>query len=98
MAVVPFRRHQFPVLAQKRIRRHQCLELVQHPAPERLRFSGEAASLGIGEANAPAAQPHLQHAVFFLQILDHVQLMTVDPTSEHHQQEVKGCHQGGHCR
>jgi hypothetical protein len=30
-----------------------------------------------------------EQTVLFLQMLDHVQLMAVDPTGEHHQQEVK---------
>jgi hypothetical protein len=47
-----------------------------------LRFSGESTAFGIGETKAPNTQALLQHAVLFPEILDHVQLMTVDPTGE----------------
>jgi hypothetical protein len=64
-------------------------KLVQHLAPECLRFSGEPAALGVGETKAPTTQALLEHAVLFLEILDHVQLMAVDPTGEHQEDYLK---------
>ena len=65
------------------VRRDQGLKLVQHLAPECLRFSGESTAFGIGEAKAPPTHALLKHAVLFLEILDQVQLMAVDPACEH---------------
>jgi hypothetical protein len=54
-------------------------DLVQDLASERPGFSCESPAFSIGEANAPPTQALLEHAVFFLEILDHVRLMAVDP-------------------
>ena len=83
VAVVPLGRHQLPVPSQQRVRRYQGLKLVQHLAPECLRFSGESTAFGIGEAKAPPTHALLEHAVLFLEILDQVQPMAVDPACEH---------------
>jgi hypothetical protein len=39
----------------------------------------------------------LEHAILFLEVVDHIQLMAVDLPSEHHQQQVKRLKQRGHC-
>jgi hypothetical protein len=39
----------------------------------------------------------LEHAVLFLEILDHVQLMAVDPPGEYHEQQVKRLKRWEHC-
>jgi hypothetical protein len=54
-------------------------------SPERVRFSGESSSFGVGEASAVPAQALLEHAVLFPQVIDNIQLTTIDPPSEHHQ-------------
>jgi hypothetical protein len=51
-----------------------------------VRVSGESTALGIGETNAPPTQALLEHAVLFLEKLDHVQLMAVDTPGEYHEQ------------
>jgi hypothetical protein len=61
------------------------------------RFSGESTALGIGEANASPTQALREHAVLFLEIRDHVQLMAVDPPGEHHEQQLKRLQRWGHC-
>jgi hypothetical protein len=52
MAVIPLRRHQFPVPSQQRVRCDQGFKLVQHFAPECLRLSGESTAFAISETNA----------------------------------------------
>jgi hypothetical protein len=89
LAVVPFSCHQFPVPAQQGVRCDQRAQFVQHFATERVRFSGESSTFGIGEPNAASAEAFLEQSVLFLEIVDDVQLMTVDPPSEHHQQQVQ---------
>ena len=85
VAVVPFPCHQFPVPAQQCVRRDQRLELVQRFATECERFSGKATTFGVGEADALSAQPLLEQAVLFLDVLDHIQLTSVDPTGKDQQ-------------
>jgi hypothetical protein len=94
LAVVPFPRHQFPVPAQQCVRRDQRLQLAQRFATEWKCFSGKAATFGVGEADALSAQPFLEQAVLFLDVVDQIQLMAVDPSAEHHQQQMKGLKQG----
>lgn len=53
---------------------------------------------GIGEANAPVAQALLEQTVLFLEVLNHRHLMTIEPTGEHHQHQLKRRKQWGHCR
>jgi hypothetical protein len=62
-----------------------------------MRSSGESTALSIGKANAPPTQVLLEHAVLFLEILDHVQLMAVDPPSEYHEQQLKRPKRWEHC-
>jgi hypothetical protein len=52
-------------------------------------LSGEALTFGVAESNAAAAQVLPENAILFLELVDQIQLMTVDPSSEHHQQQVK---------
>jgi hypothetical protein len=87
-AIIPLGRHQFSVPSQQRVRRDQGFKLVQHLAPECLRFSGERAALSIGEAKASPTDALLKHTVLFLEILDHVQLMVVYPTHEHQEKHL----------
>ena len=56
-----------------------------------------AFSSGKGEANAPATQALLEYAVLFLKILDHFQLLAVDPPGEYHEQQLKRPERRGHC-
>src|SRR5450631_420781 len=47
---------------------------------------------------APPTHALLKHAVLFLQILNHVQLMAVYPTCEHQEEHLNRPKQWGHCR
>ena len=98
VAVVPLGRHQFPVPSQQRVRRDQGFKLIQHLASECLRFSGESTAFGIGETKAPPTHALLKHAVLFLEILNHVQLMAVYPPCEHQEEHLNRPKQWGHCR
>jgi hypothetical protein len=61
-----------------------------------LNICGAQATFGVGEADALSAQPFLEQAVLFLDVVDQIQLMAVDPSGEHHQQEMKRLKQGRH--
>jgi hypothetical protein len=82
------------VPAQQCVRRDQRLQLAQRFATEWKCFSGKAATFGVGEADALSAQPFLEQAVLFLDVVDQIQLMAVDPSAEHYQQQMKGLKQG----
>jgi hypothetical protein len=41
-------------------------------------------SFHIGEEDPPTVQAFFKEAVLFLQILDHVLLVAIDPAGEHH--------------
>lgn len=64
--------------------------------PTDRRFSGEPSTFCIGETDAARAQAFPELAILFLKIADHIQLVAVDPTGEHPQQEVKSGEQGRH--
>ena len=74
------------VPSQKHVRRDEGFKLVQHLAPECSRFSRKSAALGVGETKPLPTQALLQHSVLFLEILDHIKLMAVDPSCEHHKE------------
>jgi hypothetical protein len=95
-AVAPFPCYQFPVPARQCVRRDQRLQLVQRFAIESKRFTGKVATFGVGEADALSAQPFLEQAVLFLNIVDQIQVIAVDPSGEHHQPEMKRLKQGRH--
>ena len=89
MAVVPFTCDHFSVPSQEGIRCDQGMKFVQDLTSKSVRFSGESTALGIGEANASPTQALREHAVLFLEIRDHVQLMAVDPPGEYHEQQLE---------
>ena len=75
--------------SQQGVRCDQRFQFIQYLAAKRVRFSGEPSTFGVGEADATSAQAFLEHTILFLQVVNHIQLMAVDPPSEHHQQQVK---------
>ena len=89
-AVVPSSCRQFPVPAQQRVQRAQRF------ATECVRFSREPLTFAVSEADAASAQAFFEQAILFLKVVDQIQLMTVDPSGEHHQQQVKRLEQGRH--
>ena len=98
VTIVPLGRHQFPVPSQQRVGRDQGFKLIQHLAPECLRFSGESTAFGIGETKAPPTHALLEQAVLSLKVLNHVQLMAVYPTCKDQEQHLNRPKQWGHCR
>jgi len=72
-------------------------DFIKRFASEYKRFSRKAATFGVGEADAPFAQPLFDQSIIFLDVVDQIQLMAVEPSSEHHQHRMKRrkkrCHQ-----
>jgi hypothetical protein len=82
VTVIPFGGNEFSIPSQERVWSDEGFKLIQHLTPEHKGLSGRAATFGIGEAKPTTAQALLEHAVLFLEILDHIQLMVVDPTDD----------------
>jgi hypothetical protein len=47
--------------------------------------SVEKPSFWVGETDAASAQAFLEQAILFLEVVDHIQLMAIDPSSDQHQ-------------
>jgi hypothetical protein len=75
--------------SQQCVRCDQRFQFVQYFAAERVRFSRKPSTFGVGEVDAASTQALLEHAILFLEVVNHIQLMAVEPPSEHHQQQVK---------
>jgi hypothetical protein len=52
-------------------------------------FSRQSTAFDVGELDASPTEALLEHAVLVLEVVDHIQLPTIDPTGERHQQQVK---------
>ena len=59
-----------PGVSAQGVRCDQRFQLVQHFATERVRFSGESSTFGVGEANAASAQEFLENAILFLEVVE----------------------------
>ena len=82
--------------SQQGVQSDQRFQFVKYFAAECVRFSGESSTFGVGETDAASTEAVLEQTVLFLEVLDHIQLMTVDPSSEYYQQQVQGLKQCGH--
>jgi hypothetical protein len=67
---------------QQRIRRHDRGDLAQQPPSQCPGFRGEPTPLVVGEAQPPGADLFAQDTVLFLEIIDDVLLLLVDPARE----------------
>src|SRR5262245_12131170 len=67
---------------------HNRGELAQQPSAERPDLRGEPSTLIVREAQASGSKLLAQDAVLFLQIVDDVTLLLVDPTGERDQDET----------
>src|SRR5262249_14054015 len=81
---------------QQRVRRHDRGELAQHPSAERPGLCGEPTTLIVGEAQASGSKLLAEDAVLFLQIVDDIALLLVDPTGERDQDELQRMRQPRH--
>ena len=82
------------VPAKNRVGRHKSGELVQRASAQHSALRREAPALVVGEPQLTATQLLAEHAVLFLQVVDHRDLAPVYPTGERHQQELqrRGAH------
>jgi hypothetical protein len=84
------RRDQPPVPTQDRVRRHDGRNLSQNLATESLALHRQAAALAVSQPDTPPPQLLPKDAVLFNQIVDHVLLVAIDPSSEGQKQQPQG--------
>ena len=84
--VVVLPRDQLPMPRQQRVGANDRDDVVEHSPRQSLRLGGQPNALIVGEAQSPRAELLSEHAVFFLEIVDHVLLLLMDPTGQRHKQ------------
>ena len=82
-AIRPLARNQLSIPTQQGVGCDQRVKLAQQLAPERVRLSGQPATVGVGKTKVLPTQARFEYAVLLLQIRDDIQLMAVNPTGEH---------------
>lgn len=92
MGVGPLPGDQTAVPAHQGLWSDHRFDLAQRLAPQRMSFACESTPFGIRESNAPLSEAFLQKPILFLQVLDHVELPTIDPAGEHCQNKLQRLH------
>src|SRR5215831_6066768 len=82
------------VPAQDRGRRHDAVDLREHPPPQYAALHREATALVVGESELSPSELLSEDPIFLLEVLDDGELATVDPAREEQQQELQ--RGGGH--
>ncbi len=67
---------------------HQRLQLIKHPAPQRLGLHGQSYPLFIGESKPLPFQLLLEKTVLFYKIVDDRLLVPTEPTGQGDYEEV----------
>jgi hypothetical protein len=84
-------RDQLPMPRQQRVGAHDRDDVVEHPPRQSLRFGGQPNALIVGEAQPPRAELLSEHVVLFLEIVDHVALLRMDPAGNATSRNRNGC-------
>lgn len=95
VGVSPFLCDQRSIPPHQRIRCDQRAEFAERLATQHTCSACESATFGIRESEASIAKAFLQQSIFFLEILDHIELPAIDPASKHRQEELQRL-DGGH--
>jgi len=86
----PLLGNQPPVPTQDRVWRHDGRHLLQNPATESLALRRQAPALFVSQLNAAAPQLLPKGAILLHQVVDHVLLVTINPSSEGREQKSQG--------
>ena len=82
--------------AQESVRRHERLQIPEDLSTEGLGFRGQASTLGIGEPETARTELLSEDAILFLEIVDDVTLLLVDPPSERDDEKLDGLRKRQH--
>ena len=84
----PLLRDQLTMPAQDRVRCRQSRDVPQGSSADLVSEHSQPPTLIVGQSDATTAQLRLQRPVLFAQEVDDVALLSLDPSKEHHEQEV----------
>jgi hypothetical protein len=76
--------------SKERFRRDQGLQFLKHPAAQFLGLDGQTPALITIQAQPLVSELLAQHAVLFLEVIDHVALMLVQPAASEISSRRKG--------
>ena len=97
-AAIVFPADQLSMPAQECVRRDEGLQLTKRLATERLGLRGQATALGIGEPETARAELFPEDAILFLEIVDGVTRLLIDPTGDGYDEEPEYMRKRRHTR
>ena len=75
--------------AEEGIGRDQGVQVTEYPSPEALGLCGQAPALGVGEPETARTELLSEDAILFLEIVNDVTLLLVDPARDGHDEELQ---------
>ena len=75
--------------AEEGIGRDQGVPVTEYPSPEALGLCGQAPALGVGEPETARTALLSADAILFLERVNDVTLLLVDPARDSHDEELK---------
>ena len=75
--------------AEEGIGRDQGVQVTEYPSPEALGLCGQAPALGVGEPETARTELLSEDAILFLERVNDVTLLLVDPARDGHDEELK---------
>ena len=75
--------------AEEGIGRDQGVQVTEYPSPEALGLCGQAPALGVGEPETARTELLSADAILFLERVNDVTLLLVDPARDGHDEELK---------
>ena len=90
--ICPFARYQLAVPTQNGVRRHEGCDLRKQAATETVSQFGQTPALMILEPQPVPGEPGLQHSVLFAQERDDIGLLTLEPSAQRGDQQLKREH------
>ena len=88
-AAVVLPRDQLSMPAEEGIGRDQGVQVTAHPSPEALGLCGQAPALGVGEPETARTELLSADAILFLERVNDVTLLLVDPARDGHDEELQ---------
>ena len=88
-AAVVCPRDQLSMPAEEGIGRDQGVQVTAYPSPEARGLCGQAPALGVGEPETARTELLAEDAILFLEIVNDVTLLLVDPARDGHDEELQ---------
>jgi hypothetical protein len=88
----PLLRDQFAMPAKDRVRCHKSRDVAKRSSADLVSEHSQPPKLIVGQSDATTAQLRLQGPVLFAQEVDHITLLSLDPSKERYEQELEWEH------